>query len=404
MSKTIYKCKYKITPHDDPDVLITDDNTYDIQDELELLMTPISFKRTISWEETKFNKLYSKYAKILENVPTFSDNKKIINTKLYKIVLDFLQKNKIDKILLSLSGGVDSMVLLEIIDYINNTSTHNILIYCCHINYNNREETNIERDFLRDYCETKDIYFECLDIKFKRDDTKRAVYENKTREIRYNYYMSLCDLFGCSGVLLGHHKDDICENIFNNIMKGSHDISDLKVIKEVNNIMGVTVYRPMLSVYKDEIYNIAYNYNIPFFLDTTPDWCCRGKMRTRIFPQCEDCYGNDYKENLIKVASDSEKLGNLVNDYIINDIFKLVIYDKNSFTIPFNKVLKEIFVLKVILKQICYKLNVNIMKEKNITTLCKLIDNNYTGRVKMSLFHTYDIVILSDTINFNCTK
>ena len=117
MNITIFnqKSKYKVSPINNITQDITQDTTQDITEEnLEELFTPIKIKRTISQEEMIFNKLYSNYATLLENVPTFKNiNKKnLIHTKLYKIVLEFLKKHKINKILLSLSGGVDSMVLL----------------------------------------------------------------------------------------------------------------------------------------------------------------------------------------------------------------------------------------------------------------------------------------------------
>ena len=81
-------------------------------------------------------------------------------------------------------------------------------------------------------------------------------------------------------------------------MRGSREITDLTVIKEENNILGVNIYRPMLEYFKDDVMEIANNLNIPYFLDTTPDWSCRGKMRRNIFPECEDCYSNTYKTHI----------------------------------------------------------------------------------------------------------
>ena len=169
MNITIFnqKSKYKVSPINNITQDITEEN-------LEELFTPIKIKRTISQEEMIFNKLYSNYATLLENVPTFKNiNKKtLIHTKLYNIVLEFLKKHKINKILLSLSGGVDSMVLLEILDCINKNTDYTIHIYCCHINYNNRYETVQEKNFLQSYCDINEIHFEHIDIKFKRNETK----------------------------------------------------------------------------------------------------------------------------------------------------------------------------------------------------------------------------------------
>ena len=179
------------------------------------------------------NNLGLRYQNILEYVPSSEkiNLENIKKTELYDSVLNFINENNINNVLISLSGGVDSMVLTEIINIIKNEFSR-ISLVCCHLNYNNREESIVERDFLKEYCNEKNIIFDFKDIQFKRGDIKRNLYEKETRDIRYNYYKEMCDKYNCSGVMLAHHKDDICENIFNNIMRGGREVTDLTVIKE----------------------------------------------------------------------------------------------------------------------------------------------------------------------------
>ena len=244
---------------------------------------------------------YNNYIDILEYVPIFN-NKVISNINLFKKLINFIEEKNIKKILVSLSGGVDSMVLLEILTNIK------FDIICCHINYNNRDESKKEKDFLIEYCNCKNIKLEYIDMEITRDLIKRDVYENLSKKTRYDFYKKICDDNKIEGVFLGHHEDDLSENIFNNIMRGGREITDLSVFKEENIILGVKVFRPLLNIKKDEIYKIAHEYQIPYFKDTTPDWSCRGKMRRKIFPECEDCYGKNYNNSLLKIGKENKKV------------------------------------------------------------------------------------------------
>ena len=347
------------------------------------------------------NEIVNNYKEILEFIPTTNDMDihSIKNTSIYKTVLEFIVKNNMKNILISLSGGVDSMVLLEIVNYIKNyeenmSNLNGISLYCCHLNYNNREESVMERNFLKEYCQEKGIIIDCKDIMFKRGDIKRNIYEKETRSIRYNYYQNMCDKFNSDGVMLAHHKDDICENIFNNLMRGGREITDLTVIKEKNNILGVDVHRPMLSYYKDVILDFADTFQVPYFLDTTPDWSCRGKMRRNIFPECEDCYSINYKKSLLKLGEESDTISNILEKYIIDRIYKTISFENEEIvTIPLenNEELEEPYILKIIMRKICYKLHIDNIKQRSVEYLSQCIREKMIGKIKLTIFKNYNI-------------
>jgi len=340
------------------------------------------------------------YCDILEKQYNNVINDDLTLYPLYSTMVDFIEVHNINKVLISLSGGVDSMVLLELVIWLRLTS--DITIYCCHLNYNNREESVKERDFLKKYCQLKNVYFDYKDIDFKRCDTKRNVYEKETRELRYDYYKEMCDKYGCTGVFLAHHKDDICENIFNNIMRGSREITDLTVIKEKNNILGVDIYRPMLEYFKDDVIEIANNLNIPYFLDTTPDWSCRGKMRHNIFPKCEDCYSTTYKTSLLKLGKEGDELGNIIQKYIIDDIIhKVEFVDNRRVILPNIPILKECYILKIIMRKVCHMYGLDGMKIKCVEQLSHFLNKKFLGKLKISLLKNHSTTINVDTICFD---
>ena len=341
--------------------------------------------------------LYNQFNHLLEyapkeNICTQNTNNEI----LYKDLLDFVKKYNLTKILISLSGGVDSMVLFDILHHIKQYDINELNIYICHIDYNNRPESNDEKDFLIQYCSSKGYELKYITHDFKRNELKRDVYEKKTNQLRYEFYETLMKQFHLQGVLLAHHKDDIVENIFNNIMRGNREITDLVVIKDMNIIMNVSIYRPLLHVFKNAIFDYAHSYQIPYFLDSTPDWSCRGKMRRKIFPDCMDCYGNNYKNNLLQLGQESNEINNIFQTYILNDLVKNISFENNNFTIKKQEIIKEKYILKKLIIQIFHKYKLIGLKLKIID----LILENYDKNIKLCMSKNYTIELNTNSIIF----
>ena len=125
----------------------------------------------------------------------------------------------------------------------------------------------------------------------------------------------------------------------------------------------------MLSVRKDIIYNFAHQFNIPYFLDTTPDWSCRGKMRRNIFPECIDCYTDKYKDNLLKIGKESDDLNIIINKNAVFDKnIEIELNDYGLASSAFNSI-KETRQKKYAAKSIGTKIKVKAISEKLKTIL-----------------------------------
>ena len=210
------------------------------------------------------------------------------------------------KIAISLSGGVDSMVMLHIFK----RCYADLEICAVHINYNNRDESTAEADFLDEYCKhegVKMIRHDITHIKRFQKGMNRSAYEQETKSIRYSLYARVVAEECVDGIYLAHHDGDIIENIFNNVMKNAH-LNDLSVLKKQNVVGGVTIFRPFLGIKKYIIVNYAAKYKIPYFKDTTPDWSCRGMMRNDIFPNCIKCYGDVFEDNLMRFSDEMKEM------------------------------------------------------------------------------------------------
>ena len=184
------------------------------------------------------------------------------------------------KYILSLSGGVDSMVCSLL--YKEKISA------AIHINYNNRKTNLSELEFLENWCAKLEIPLYSRTIhEIQREPCMcaglRETYENYTRNIRYQCYKQ----FGPNAIIiLGHNKDDILENIFTNIAHKTK-YANLNGMTENSIVDAIQFWRPLLSKTKAEIYAIAESYDLKHLPCSTPVWSQRGQIRASVVPVLE---------------------------------------------------------------------------------------------------------------------
>ena len=285
-----------------------------------------------------YQKYFNEYNHILEfpinytmNNSTFDRINLITNTnKLITTMREFLNKHYKgeDTLIVSLSGGVDSMVLLAVLQRLQ--ENFNYKIVTATIDYSLRNESKYESEFINKYCKKYDIknYLSTINgISRKNGSGKRSEFEIESRQIRYNLYKDLLKKYKSNFILVAHHWDDITENVFTNFMRGKN-ILDLAVMHEINTVNNVNIARPFLNHPKLDIYNFAHNYMIPYFKDTTPDWSNRGKMRNNIFPLLNDMFGNIFRKNLNDMGDNTKEIGTMLEKFVFEPFYKKINFYK----------------------------------------------------------------------------
>ena len=336
---------------------------------------------------------YTKYKDILEYLPnnsTIPPTDYDEDNKLFKSIKEFCIKEKKNKFVVSLSGGVDSMVLIYIILKLGYE------VVAIHINYNNREETILEQIFLEEWCDFNNVKLCVKSIENqKRNNTKRSTYEIETKNIRFDFYKEVLSEEELDYmILIAHHKDDIVENIFANVCRGRY-ILDLSVIKEKSTLNDVTIVRPMIDHYKSAVYEYAHDNQIPYFKDTTPNWSIRGKYRNNIYPLLEDAFSTNIKNNLLGLSKQSYEWNNLVMIEIIEPFLnKIDIYDTYcTFNIE-NYIEKPMCFWNVIFMKIFYYYGKKCPSRRGIQTFMNCIKESVpSGRMLRA----------SISVNCNCT-
>lgn len=360
-----------------------------------------------------FQKKKRTFQDLLESPTNYVFNKSYLdnidNNNILLITIDkFCQENNVYKngAIVSLSGGVDSMVILACLIYLRNKMNKPFPIYAAHINHNLREESNDEVKFLIKYCDTMNVNLYITNVNI--DNCSRSEYEESTRNMRFDTYKRIMeehymkhnifdvDLFPI-GVFVGHHMDDIVENIFTNSMKGGN-ILDLEVMKPISTIHDVKLFRPFLSFKKDIIYSFAHTYNVPYFKDTTPEWSKRGKMRNEIFPLLDNVFGKSWRDNIKHLGSQSNDWGQYINDYIVMPWMKEVKYDNTCINtriiIPVKNQPKIIY--NLIFRICLHGCGSNMLKRTSVAKIMEMILNHNKNKKKYITLDNYRIAHLDN--------
>jgi tRNA(Ile)-lysidine synthetase-like protein len=242
--------------------------------------------------------------KILANNPSCPPMK-ILKTEDHFGLLASVKLEEIlpaNKIVISLSGGVDSMLCSWIL---YNSFPKDRLI-AIHINYHNRDSSDDEARFVNWWCHELGIpcYIRKIDEINRPQCMKhglREMYEEYTKKVRFNCYR----MFKDAVIVLGHNKDDVLENIFTNISKQRYD--DMQGMKRYNVIDGLRFWRPLLDIPKQHIIDCSLHYNIPYLPNSTPTWSMRGKIRSSVIP-CLDEWNPEFAKSLFHLADSMHTL------------------------------------------------------------------------------------------------
>ena len=213
------------------------------------------------------------------------------------------------KVAISISGGVDSMLMTRLL------VAAKADVVAIHIIYGNRKESSAELAFISRFCKLLSVPLYIYKIeRLRRDSVDRAFYEKVTRDIRFHVYRSVGRT-----VLMGHIQEDVVENIWTNLAKGNN-LDNLAKFSPMSEESGVIVCRPWLDIKKALIYKAAADLAVPHLKNTTPSWSNRGKFRERFYEATHLQYGEGVDNKLLEVAMRYKKQAELLDKLLFQTI------------------------------------------------------------------------------------
>ena len=244
-------------------------------------------------------------------------------------------KIKNRKFILGLSGGIDSMALLNLIKYfIESNKNLNIQVFPVIIDHGLRLNSANEAKAVQDIA--LNLGFEAI---IKKINIKKPTgnIQNWARKERRRI---LCDVaFDLSAnLLLGHHSDDQVETIFMRSIKGS-GIDGLVGIQKKICWNGILIFRPLIFFNKDQITKYVKNNNIKFFQDNSNFMCKFERVKVRkILKNISLSTWPSISEDLIKFSFLNKQLLKKINGVFIKWVQSNILIDnRGAIRVDFQK-------------------------------------------------------------------
>jgi len=264
------------------------------------------------------------------------------------------------KIVVALSGGVDSVVLLH---FLNRHYPGNIR--AVHINHNLSKYSKEWSSFCENLCKKDNIKFKSIDIIIKNSS-------NIEENARKKRYLSLTsEILNNEILCTAHHQEDQAETLLLQLFRGS-GVAGLAAMPEKKIINGSQLYRPFLNISKTQILDYASENKLNWVEDDSNQniHFKRNLLRIEFVPKLSGVF-NSLTKNIARSAKHQAEALELMHDLAELDITNYVLIvkdrlqvipllelpkrrlvnviryfiDKQNFLLPSSKVLDEIISL-----------------------------------------------------------
>ena len=249
-------------------------------------------------------------------------------SKLAKTVTDFELLSYGDRVIVAVSGGVDSTVLLYSLYELRHYFGINLA--CASFDHEIRASSDKDVAFVSALCGKFSLPFYTQRINVKTyAKIKKISLEESARILRYNFLIESAVNFGAEKIATAHHLDDFAENFIMRLTTGGGSIS-IAGIPVKNGI----IIRPLIQHSKEEILRFTAENSIKFSEDYTnyDTKIFRNFVRLNIIPQLKE-HNKSFLKTIYNTSailkSDDEFINSIAKD-LFNNKSKLFFSETNN--------------------------------------------------------------------------
>ena len=307
-----------------------------------------------------------------------------------------------DKIVLGVSGGPDSISMLNILNEIKHEQSIKFEIYVAHVNHLIREEAIDDEKYVENYCNKNDIecYLKRIDVE-KIANNKKIGTEEAGRNARYDFFEEILQKTGSNKIAIAHNKNDKIETIIMHLLRGS-GLSGLKGIEPIRDNKYI---RPLIECERQEIEQYCEENELNPRIDKTnfENEYTRNKIRNIVIPYIKQ----EFNPNILQTLSRLSDVATEESDYVdkqTQKIYQQILMERTNKQIVLNlkefnkqeKVIKNRLILLATKQLMGSTQGIEKIHIEDIIKLC----NNNIGNKYLTPNKNIKILIKDKKINF----
>ena len=242
---------------------------------------------------------------------------------------------KSDRLIVGVSGGVDSMVLLHLLNALRQEFSLTLIV--AHISHGLRpKESEKEAELVQQESRRLGLTYEHGHFNVKEFQKLGGLSpQDGARRIRFYFLNSLLEKYDANKIALGHNADDQVETVLLKLIRGT----GLRGLKGMLPIREGNVIRPLLEVWREEIESFAGEMGIRYLVDSSNlrDHYLRNRIRLNLIPLIEKEYQCGFKEIVLRTSGILRE----ENDYLeqgAEEAYRRVIHeDRDTLSFRFSQ-------------------------------------------------------------------
>ena len=268
-----------------------------------------------------------------------------------KKVLDTISRYKLiqekDKVIVAVSGGPDSMCLLNLLYNFKIKNIKNYELYVAHVNHCIRKEAIEDEKYVKQYCQKREIpcYIKRVNVSKVAVNNKRGL-EETGRKVRYDFFEELYTDLKANKIAIAHNNNDNAETVLMNIIRGTGIVGLNGIVPIRNN----KYIRPLIECDRTQIEEYCKINNIMPRIDITnkQNDYTRNKIRNICIPYIKEELNSNIINNLKRLSEIAREENYFINKIVEENYNKIKIEEKENTIIidlkKFNEL--DIFIRK----------------------------------------------------------
>lgn len=237
-----------------------------------------------------------------------------LETRLLRAIHEARPLQEGETVVLAVSGGLDSMVLLNLVARMNQLRGLGLQLHVAHVNHNLRhQDSDADAEFVTAQARALKVActVESADVAARSREWGVSV-ELAARRCRYDFFERLCLRLGAKVVLLAHHADDNVETILHRIVRGTgiRGLGGIRPIRPIRHGSDIDLVRPLLGVRRAELEDFVQAQQIPFRVDASNNSAVysRNRIRNDLLPIIRDRFNPQVDDALLRLSEQARGL------------------------------------------------------------------------------------------------